>query len=221
MRYPDMPLPELPPMDDTERLARARAFAEEMARRRSVREFAATPVPRAVIEEALRAAASAPSGANQQPWRFVAVQDPAVRRALREASEEAEREFYQHRAPEEWLMALAPFGTHAAKPFLETAPWVIAVFYERYGFDRRGERVRRYFPLESTAIATGLLLAALHRAGLATLMYVPASTEFLNDLLGRSRNEMPFALVVTGHPAPLCRVPSLPRLAFDEYAVFL
>lgn len=219
--YPMTPLPPRENLTDEERCARARSFADSIATRRSVRDFASTPVPRALIEDALRAAGSAPSGANQQPWRFVAVQDPAVKRQLREASEEQEQDFYQQRAPEEWLMALAPFGLHSAKPFLEEAPWLIVVTYERFGYDMRGERVRRYHPVESTAIATGFMLAAFHQAGLATLLYVPGSMEFVYDVLGRSRHETPFGIVVVGHPGQDCRVPDVPRLKLSEYASFL
>lgn len=219
--FPSIHLPPPPALGEDERRARARAFAESMASRRSVRDFAPTPVPREVIEDCLRAAGAAPSGANQQPWRFIAVQDQQLKREIRAAAEHEEREFYDQRAPEEWLMALAPFGTHAQKPFLEQAPWVIAIFYERFGFDRRGERIRRYLPVESTAIATGILLAALHQAGLSTLLYAPSSMEFLYDLLGRSRNETPFAMLVVGHAAPGCRVPDIRRMPLAEYAHFI
>jgi nitroreductase len=218
---PTIPLPAMPAFDDAERIARAREFADELARRRTVRDYAPTPVPREVIEHCLRAAGTAPSGANQQPWRFVAVQDAAIKRRIREAAEAEEREFYERRAPEEWLQALAPLGTDADKPFLETAPWLIGVFYERFGFDAAGDKVKRYYPHESVGIATGLLIAALHRAGLATLTHTPSPMGFLNDILGRPKNEMPWLLLVVGHPAPGCRVPDIRRLPLHDYANFL
>jgi nitroreductase len=214
-------LPPHDPILDEERIARARGFADEMARRRTVRDFAPTPVPRALIEHCLRAAGTAPSGANQQPWRFVAVSDPALKHSIREAAEAEEREFYAHRAPDEWLQALAALGTDADKPFLDTAPWLIAVFYERFGLDADGGKHKRYYPHESVGIATGLLIAALHRAGLATLTHTPSPMGFLNEVLGRPRNEMAYLLLVAGHPAEGCRVPDVQRLPLDAYATFL
>jgi nitroreductase len=216
----DLPLPAREALSDDERLQRARAFADELAQRRTVRDFAPTPVPQALIAECLRAAGTAPSGANQQPWRFVAVADPAIKRQIRAAAEAEEREFYQHRAPEEWLQALAPLGTDADKPFLEIAPWLIAVFYERYGIDADGNRHKRYYPHESVGLATGLLIAALHRAGLAMLTHTPSPMGFLNEILGRPRNEVPFLLLVVGHPAEDCRVPDIQRLPLEAYASF-
>jgi iodotyrosine deiodinase len=214
-------LPPLPSLSDEERIAAARAFAEDLGRRRTVRDYAPTPVPREVIEQCLRAAGSAPSGANQQPWRFVAVQDAAIKHRIREAAEAEEREFYEHRAPEEWLNALSHLGTDADKPFLETAPWLIAIFYERFAFDGEGNKVKRYYPHESVGIASGMLIAALHRAGLATLTHTPSPMGFLNDILGRPKNEMAYLLLVVGHPAEGCRVPDIQRLPLDDYASFL
>jgi iodotyrosine deiodinase len=218
---PTIDLPPMPSMTDEERVAAASAFADDLARRRTVRDYASTPVSRAVIEQCLRAAGTAPSGANQQPWRFVAVQDAAIKRRIREAAEAEEREFYAHRAPDEWLDALAPLGTDADKPFLETAPWLIGIFYERFGIDAEGTKVKRYYPHESVGIATGMLIAALHRAGLATLTHTPSPMGFLNDILGRPKNEMAYLLLVVGHPAAGCRVPDIRRLALDDYAGFL
>lgn len=219
--YPTIALSPMPARTDAERIAAARDFADRLSRRRTVRDFAPTPVPRDVIAHCLRAAGTAPSGAHQQPWRFVAVQDPALKRRLREAAEAEERSFYEHRAPEEWLDALAPLGTDADKPFLETAPWLIGIFYERFGLDADGRKVKRYYPHESVGIATGLLIAALHEAGLATLTHTPSPMGFLNALLGRPKNEMAYLLLVVGHPAEGCRVPDLRRLALDDYAGFL
>lgn len=218
---PTIPLPRRPALDDTERLRLAASFADELATRRTVRDFSAQPVARAVIEACLRAAGTAPSGANQQPWRFVAIADPATKRRIREAAEQEEREFYARRAPPEWLDALAPLGTDADKPFLETAPWLIAVFYERFGLDADGRKHKRYYPHESVGIATGLLIAALHRAGLATLTHTPSPMGFLNDIVGRPRNEMAYLLLVAGLPADGCRVPDIERLPLQAYASFL
>lgn len=214
-------LPPLPEMDDAQRLARAREFADLLQRRRTVRTFSDAPVPRAVIEQCLRAAASAPSGANQQPWRFVAIADAATKRRIRQAAEAEEREFYARRAPDEWLRALAPLGTDADKPFLETAPWLIAIFYERYAVDAEGAREKRYYPHESTGIATGLLIAALHSAGLATLTHTPSPMGFLNAILQRPRNEMPYLLLVVGHAARDCTVPDVARLPLDVVTAYL
>jgi nitroreductase len=186
-----------------------------------VRDFSDRAVPREVIRECLRAAASAPSGANQQPWRFVAIGDPVTKRRIREAAEAEEREFYARRAPQDWLAALAPLGTDASKPFLETAPWLIAVFYERFGVGGDGSKHKRYYPHESVGIATGLLIAALHGAGLATLTHTPSPMGFLNDALGRPKNEMPYLLLVVGHPAEGCRVPAIERLPLDAVARFI
>jgi nitroreductase len=216
-----VPLPPREELDDAERLRRAEAFAAELAQRRTVREFSDRPVPRAVIEACLRAAGSAPSGANQQPWRFVAVADAATKRRIREAAEAEEREFYAHRAPADWLQALAPLGTDADKPFLEVAPWLIAVFYERFGLAADGSKQKRYYPHESVGIASGMLIAALHRAGLATLTHTPSPMGFLNALLDRPKNEMPYLLLVVGHPAAGCRVPAIQRLPLDAYATFV
>jgi nitroreductase len=215
------PLPARPDYDDEERLHRASDFATDLATRRTVRDFSPRAVPRAVIAACLRAAGTAPSGANQQPWRFVAVSDATIKHRIRVAAEAEEREFYAHRAPSEWLQALAPLGTNADKPFLERAPWLIGVFYERFGFDRAGRKQKRYYPHESVGIACGLLIAALHRSGLACLTHTPSPMGFLNDILGRPKNEMPYLLLVVGHPEPDCRVPAITRLPLEAYASFL
>lgn len=218
---PTIPLPPRPAFNEAERLDRAQTFAALLHTRRTVRDFSPAPVPREVIAACLHAAGSAPSGANQQPWRFVAVANPALKRRIREAAEAEEREFYERRAPQEWLDALAPLGTDAQKPFLETAPWLIAIFYERFGLDASGEKEKRYYPHESVGIACGLLIAALHDAGLATLTHTPSPMGFLNELLGRPKNEMPYLLLVVGHPAPGCRVPDIQRLPLAAYAGFI
>jgi nitroreductase len=207
-------------LTDTEALDRTARFAEFQQSRRTVRDFSDAPVPQAIIKQAIHAAGSAPSGANQQPWRFVAVSNPGLKKQIREAAEAEEREFYAHRAPEEWLNALAPLGTDADKPFLETAPWLIAVFYERYGFDANGIKQKRYYPHESTGIACGLLIAALHQAGLSTLTHTPSPMGFLNELLGRPKQEMPYLLLVVGHAAADCKVPAIHRLGLGTIADF-
>lgn len=218
--YPTVPLPARDALDDETRIARARAFADELARRRTVRDYSPRAVPREVIEACLRAAGTAPSGAHQQPWRFVAIADPMLKRRIREAAEAEEREFYAHRATPEWLAALAPLGTDPDKPFLEVAPWLIAVFYERFGVDAEGTKHKRYYPHESVGIATGMLITALHHAGLATLTHTPSPMGFLNEVLERPRNEMAYLLLVVGHPADGCRVPAIERLPLEAYATF-
>ncbi|GAB4376102.1 MAG: hypothetical protein Kow0062_15950 [Acidobacteriota bacterium] len=203
-----------------EMIERARAFADEIARRRTVRAFAPDPVPRAVIEHCLRAAGSAPSGANRQPWHFVAVADPAIKREIREAAEAEERAFYAGRASRAWLEALAPIGTDADKPFLEAAPWLIAIFAEIRGDEDRPGGSRNYYVAESVGIATGFLIAALHHAGLATLTHTPSPMRFLNRILDRPERERPFLLLVAGLPAPDARVPAITRKPLDEIATF-
>lgn len=207
---------EYPPR---EMVARARAFADDIARRRTTRHFSDRAVDRAVIEHCLRAAGSAPSGAHQQPWHFVAVGDPELKRRIREAAEAAEREFYAT-APAEWLDALAPLGTDEHKPYLETAPWLIAVFAQRHGSAPDGSPRKHYYVAESVGIATGFLIAALHHAGLATLTHTPSPMGFLNHVLDRPANEKAMMLVVTGYPAPDARVPRLSRKPLDGIASF-
>jgi iodotyrosine deiodinase len=207
---------EYPP---AEMEARAAEFAAELARRRTTRHFSDRPVSRSVIEHCLRAAGSAPSGAHQQPWHFVVVSDPALKGRIREAAEAAEREFYAT-APADWLAALAPLGTDAEKPYLETAPYLIAVFAQRYGVAEDGSRRTHYYVSESVGIATGLLIAALHHAGLAALTHTPSPMDFLREALDRPVNERPVMLVVTGYPAPDARVPRLERKPLDSIATF-
>jgi iodotyrosine deiodinase len=210
---------EFPP---DEMAARARGFAEEMSHRRTVREFSSRPVPRALIEDFLRAAGTAPSGANQQPWHFVAVSDPGVKRRIREAAEAEERAFYAHRAPPEWLEVLKPLGTDESKPFLETAPWLIAVFIRRFERLPGGGKRKHYYTDESVGLATGLLVAAVHRAGLVSLTHTPSPMKFLNDVLGRPKDlERPFLLLVVGYPAPDARVPDIARKALSEFTTFV
>ncbi len=192
-----------------------------MARRRTVRDFSARPVPRAVIETCLRTAGSAPNGANLQPWHFVAVSDPGLKSAIRHAAEEEEREFYSERAPNEWLEALAVLGTDAKKPFLETAPWLIAIFAQPYRLLPDGRKMKHYYASESVGIATGFLIAALHHAGLASLTHTPSPMGFLNKLLDRPAHEKPFLLLVVGHRADDAVVPDIGRKALGEISSFI
>jgi nitroreductase len=222
MKRPDMiPIERLAEYSDEETTRRASAFYELMRRRRTVRDFSDRPVPREVIEYALRVAGSAPSGANLQPWHFVAVSDPAVKRRIRAAAEEAERRFYGKQGDREWLKAVAPLGTGPDKPFLETAPWLIAVFEQRYGLAAEGRRSRHYYPRESVGIAAGMLLTAFHQAGLGVLTYTPSPMGFLSRILRRPANEKPFLVLVVGHPAEHAQVPVLARKPFEEIATFL
>lgn len=184
-------------------LAAARRFHEVMRKRRSVRAFSARPVPREVVEELVRCAATAPSGANLQPWRFVAVGDPELKRRIRAAAEREEREFYARRAPPEWLEALAPLGTDEVKEYLEIAPWLVVVFRMTHTDDGR----LAYYSEESAGIATGFFLAAAHHAGLATLTHTPSPMRFLAELLGRPAHERAFMLIPLGWPADGCTVP--------------
>ncbi len=206
-----MPLPPLPSYDDDAMTRRAEAFRDFLATRRTVREFSDRPVPQAVITACVEAAGQAPSGANKQPWRFEIVGDPAVKREIRLAAEAEERAFYDGRAGDEWLRDLAPFGTDARKPFLETAPWLIVVFEQRHGQDEDGTRVQHYYTRESVGLACGFLIAALHDAGLATLTHTPSPMHFLNRVLGRPGREKPFLLLVVGHPAANATVPRITR----------
>ena len=208
---------ELPP---DEMQAQARQFHSFMDRRRTVRTFSDRPIPPGVIENCLRAAGTAPSGANLQPWHFVVVADPELKRRIRVAAEAEEEEFYQHRAPAEWLEALAPLGTDSRKPFLETAPCLIAIFGERYSELSDGRRRNNYYVTESVGIAAGILLAALHHSGLATLTHTPSPMGFLNQILDRPPRERPFLLVVTGFPASGTQVPDIRRKPLEQIATF-
>ncbi len=207
-QYRPVPFMGLPAYSDQEMLGRAQAFRELMATRRSIRHFSDTPVPRAVIEQALLSAGTAPSGANKQPWHFAVVSDPATKRRIREAAETEERAFYAGKAGERWLADLAPLGTDPEKPFLETAPFLIVVLQKNYDVDPdTAERIRHYYIQESVGLAGGLLLAALHNAGLATLTHTPNPMAFLREILDRPKHERPVMIVVAGHPAEAATVP--------------
>jgi iodotyrosine deiodinase len=210
-------------LPEDEMLDRARVFQQWLSSRRSVRQFSDEIVPREVIEACIRAAGTAPSGANHQPWFFACVGSPEKKREIREAAEAEEREFYAGRAGEEWLDALAPIGTDAEKPYMETAPWLICIFAQRRGGVREGEDRKNYYIHESVGIATGLLIAACHEAGLATLVHTPNPMKFLNRICGRPETEKPFLILVVGHPAEDAVVPkhALNKKPLEEIAGYL
>jgi iodotyrosine deiodinase len=207
--------------DAEEALRRSRAFLATMERRRSVRLFSPEPVPRELVENAVRVAGTAPSGAHQQPWTFVVVADPERKARLRAAAEEEEREFYERRATPEWLEALGPIGTDAVKTHITDAPYVVVVFEQAWGRDSDGGRRKHYYVRESVGIAVGFLLAALHEAGLCALTHTPSPMGFLRELLGRPENERPYVLIPVGYPAADATVPDLERKPLDEIAVFV
>jgi len=216
-----VPPPKIEAGSDDEQLDRAQKFYETMQRRRTIREFSSRPVQPEVIEYCIRAAGTAPSGANLQPWHFVAVSDPVMKRQIRVAAEAAEKEFYEHRAPKAWLEALAPLGTNSRKPFLEIAPWLIAVFAQPFRILPDGMRSKTYYAIESVGIATGLLVTAVHSCGLAALTHTPSPMGFLNRILGRPSHEKAFVLLVVGHPAEDALVPDISRKALGEISSFL
>jgi nitroreductase len=191
-------------------------FYSSVNRRRTVREFSDRPVPRDIIEDALRAAGTAPSGANLQPWHFSVVTGAATKSRIRVAAEVEEKEFYEHRASPEWLKALEP-----NKPFLETAPYLIAVFLQKFGLLPDGSKVKHYYPVESTGIAAGILITALHMAGLVCLTHTPSPMKFLNEILDRPSSERPFLLLVTGYPAEDAMIPDIDRKPLEEFVSFV
>jgi nitroreductase len=216
-----IPLPNYREYPVEEMRQRASAFRADLQRRRTVRHFSDRAVPREIIEECVRTAGTAPSGANLQPWHFVVISDPEIKRRIRKGAEAEEREFYGGRAPQDWLDALAPLGTDQHKPFLETAPFLIAVFAQSYGFTADGEKAKHYYVQESVGIATGMLISAIHQAGLASLTHTPSPMGFLNEILGRPQNERPFLLLVLGYPADGAVVPDIERKALDGIATFV
>jgi len=207
------------PQQDMEQSAEG--FYQQMAKRRSVRDFSDKPIPQSVLENAILAAGTAPSGANMQPWHFVVVQDPEIKKRIREAAEVEERELYANRASDEWLDALAPLGTDANKPFLETAPALIAIFLKKVSIDADGSKHKNYYTSESVGIATGVLITALHQAGLTTLTHTPSPMKFLTEILQRPSHERPFLLLVVGYPADNTLVPNIQRLPLSDIATFL
>ena len=216
-----LPLADYKEYPPDEMKLRAAEFYDKVRRRRTVREFSDKQVPIEVIDDCVRAAGTAPSGANMQPWRFAVVSDPEIKQRIRVEAEKEEKEFYERRAPQEWLDALAPLGTDQNKPFLETAPYLIVVFVENFGILPDGRRVKHYYATESVGIATGILITALHHAGLATLTHTPSPMGFLNEILGRPENERPFLVVVAGYPAEVAMVPKITKKSLAEIATFL
>lgn len=218
-RYKQVPLAfiELPP---DEMRQRAEGFFELMKRRRSVRAFSDRPVDRQVIEQCLLTAGRAPSGANQQPWKFVVVSNPELKRTIRLAAEAEEHEFYSGGASEEWIDALKPLATNAEKPFLEYAPYLIVIFSENYGVDEASKKVKHYYVRDSVGIATGMLITAIHNAGLASLTHTPSPMRFLNRILDRPKNETPTMILVVGYPEEGTRVPDIEKKSLDQIAVF-
>ncbi|MDX2040974.1 MAG: nitroreductase family protein [Acidobacteriota bacterium] len=215
------PLTSWRELEPDEMLRRAAEFRQHMQRRRTVRYFSDRAVPREIIEDCLLAAGTAPSGANLQPWHFVVVSDPAIKHRIRVEAEQEEQEFYTRKAPQEWLDALAPLGTDANKPFLETAPYLIVVFAQSYGVLADGRRVKNYYVQESVGIATGMLITAVHNAGLVSLTHTPSPMGFLNEILGRPANEKAFLILVVGYPADDAVVPDIGKKPLEEIATFL
>jgi iodotyrosine deiodinase len=207
--------------DEPAMVEAAQAFYQQMAKRRSVRDFSDRPIPQSVLENAILAAGSAPSGANMQPWHFAVVQDPAIKKKIREAAEIEERELYENRASDDWLDALAPLGTDAQKPFLETAPALIAIFLKKVTIDDEGVKHKNYYTSESVGIATGMLITALHQAGLGTLTHTPSPMKFLTEILERPSHERPFLLLVVGYPEEGAMVPDIQRFPLDKISTFL
>ena len=200
---------------------RSKLFFEDLKRRRTVRDFADKKVPQEVIENCIKAASTAPSGANKQPWHFVVVSDPMVKKQIRIAAEEEEREFYSGKAPREWLDAVAPFGTDEHKPFLETAPYLIAIFAKSYENISDGRKEKNYYVQESVGIASGILITAIHNAGLVSLTHTPSPMNFLNKILERPENERPYLILVVGYPAKDAKVPVITKKTIKEIATFL
>jgi nitroreductase len=207
------------PVEEMQR--RAAEFYADMRRRRTVRHFSNRPVPREIIEQCLLAAGTAPNGANKQPWHFVVVGDAAVKQKIRERAEAEERAFYSGRAPNEWLEDLAPFETNAVKPFLETAPYLIVIFAQNYGLTANGSKIKHYYVSESVGIATGILITAIHHAGLVSLTHTPSPMGFLNEILERPTNERAFLILVVGYPAEGATVPAISKKSLTEIATFV
>lgn len=216
-----IPLSNYTQYSESEMLKRSKEFYENIRNRRTVRDFSDKPVPKEIIENCLKSATTAPSGANLQPWHFVVVSNSEIKKKIRVAAEEEEKEFYTNRAPKEWLDVLEPLGTDAHKPFLETAPYLIAIFYKSYELLPDGKQVKQYYASESTGIATGILITAIHNAGLVSLTHTPSPMYFLNEILDRPKNERPFLLLVIGYPAKDAKVPDIKRKKLQEIASFV
>ncbi|HEY7818972.1 MAG TPA: nitroreductase family protein [Vicinamibacteria bacterium] len=221
MAKPELiPLPDYRELPAEEMKSRARELHRLLRKRRTVRDFSERAVPREIIEECLLAAATAPSGANQQPWHFVVVSDPEIKKCIREAAEAEEREFYGGRAPDEWLEALSHLGTDEHKPFLEEAPYLIVIFAQNYGVREDGSKAKHYYVTESVGIATGMLIAAIHNAGLVSLTHTPSPMGFLNEILERPAHERPFLILVVGYPKEDARVPRISKKGLLEISTF-
>lgn len=219
VEYPHIPYrPARLSVDESRR--RGREFLDELDARRSCRFFSDAPVPKELIEIAIRAASTAPSGAHRQPWTFVAISDPQIKREIRIAAEEEERKSYDGRMPDEWIAALRPLGTDWPKPYLETVPWIVVCFAQNYGVDEHGERIKNYYVSESVGIACGMFIACVHRMGLATLTHTPSPMAFLSKILGRPQNERAFILFPVGYPTADATVPDIQRKTLDQVAVF-
>ena len=217
--YPFIPLTHQRfELEETRR--RAEDFYRLMDRRRSVRDFSDEPVPRELIETAIRTASTAPSGAHRQPWQFVVIGDPEIKHQIRVAAEAEERKSYEERMPDEWLQALAPLGVDWHKPFLEIVPWIVVVFEELFGFDEHGAKRKNYYVRESVGIACGMFITALHQMGLATLTHTPSPMRFLNEILGRPKNEKPYILFPVGYPVSDAQVPDLRRKSLEEVSIW-
>lgn len=213
-------LPDFRTYSEQEMVERAKSFYEEIKRRRTVRDFSDRPVPNEVIEQCLLAGGTAPNGANLQPWHFSVVQDPEIKKQIRLAAEKEEREFYNGKAPQEWIDALAHLGTDENKPFLETAPSLIVIFSKAHDVLDDGKIVKHYYSTESTGIATGMLITAFHMSGLATLTHTPSPMKFLNQILGRPKNERPFLVLVVGYPSGDAKVPNITKKPLSEIATY-
>ena len=207
------------PVDEMKK--RSQSFYDVIKRRRTVRDFSDKPVPKGIIENCIKAAGTAPSGANLQPWHFVVISNPEIKKKIRIAAEEEEREFYSKRAPKEWLEILEPLGTDENKPFLQTAPYLVAIFYKSYEVLPDGRQIKQYYAIESTGIATGILITAVHNAGLVLLTHTPSPMNFLNEILNRPKNERPFLLLVVGYPAKDVKVPDIKKKSLQEIASFI
>jgi len=215
-----IPLPPRKKYTCEEMTKRSESFFNEMKSRRTVREFSSEPISKEIIENCIKTAGTAPSGANKQPWYFVVVSDPDLKKEIRIAAEREEKSFYNERAPQEWLNALEPFDTDENKPFLEIAPYLIVIFEQKYKIDENGNKEKHYYTSESVGIATGMLITALHRVGLATLTHTPSPMKFLNKILNRPDNEKPYLVLVVGYPAKDTQVPNIKRKTLTEIVDF-
>lgn len=216
-----IPLPEYKEYTQEEMLDRSRSFLKDIKRRRTVRDFSDKRIPKEIIENCIAVANSAPSGANKQPWHFVVVNTPLIKKKIRVAAEEEEREFYSSRAPQEWLDALAPLGTDSNKPFLETAPYLIVIFSKSLDVLPDGTKLKTYYAVESTGIAAGFLISAIHNTGMVCLTHTPSPMKFLNDICGRPQNEKPFLVLVVGYPAENAKVPDIVKKGLNEVTTYL